>query len=150
MHTRRLSIHDRDLARTLFTVMAGVFDEQSDPLPDSYLDCLLKRDDFWAIATLDGDEIVGGLTAHSLMMTRSQTSEVFIYDLAVQPHHQRKGVGRQLIEALQSAAAASGITTVFVPVENEDTHALEFYRAVGGTAAPVTFFTFSARPEDNV
>ena len=31
---------------------------------------------------------------------------------------------------------------VFVPADDEDQEAIEFYRAVGGTPSPVTFFTF--------
>ena len=44
---------------------------------------------------------------------------------------------------LRSLAAAAGVSVVFVSADNEDTHALDFYRAVGGTPAPVTIFTFS-------
>ena len=57
-----------------------------------------------------------------------------------------QGVGRLLVSALREAATAAGIDDVFVPAENEDLHALEFYRALGGAATPVTFFTFP-RPE---
>jgi aminoglycoside 3-N-acetyltransferase I len=31
---------------------------------------------------------------------------------------------------------------VFVPADNGDTHALDFYRALGATASPVTMFVF--------
>lgn len=58
------------------------------------------------------------------------------------PAHQRKGVGRRLVEELRRLAAAAGVQVIFVPADNEDTHALDFYQALGGTAAPVTFFTF--------
>jgi len=32
---------------------------------------------------------------------------------------------------------------VFVPADNEDDDALDFYRALGGTPSSVTFFSFS-------
>lgn len=35
-----------------------------------------------------------------------------------------------------------GIDLVFVPADNVDIHALDFYRALGGVAAPVTIFEF--------
>jgi aminoglycoside 3-N-acetyltransferase I len=47
-----------------------------------------------------------------------------------------------LVAALREAAAAEGIHVAFVPADNEDTHALDFYRAIGGVPAPVTIFTF--------
>jgi aminoglycoside 3-N-acetyltransferase I len=151
LRTRRLSQADREQARALFLLMAEVFEEPGEepgePLGDAYLDRLLSRPDFWAIAALAGDELVGGLTAHTLMMTRTESSEIFIYDIAVRPEHQRKGVGRQLMDALRVAAAAVGIDDIFVPADNDDTHALDFYRALGGEGAPVTIFTFG-KPDD--
>lgn len=146
MRTRRLTVADRELARTVFSVMAEVFEAESSPLSDGYLDRLLARPDFWAYAAVEGDEVLGGVTAHTLPMTRAEFSEIFIYDIAVKPEHQRKGVGRKLIAALREDAHAAGIDVLFVPADNEDTHALDFYRALGGDPAPVTIFTYS-KPE---
>jgi aminoglycoside 3-N-acetyltransferase I len=140
--TKRLTGSDRDLAHALFALLAAVFEEDGETLSDAYVDGLLARRDFWAIAAVVDGEIVGGLTAHTLPMTRAATSEIFIYDIAVRRDHQRTGVGRDLVTTLRSAASEQGIVTVFVPADNDDIHALDFYRAIGGTASPVTFFTF--------
>ncbi len=125
--------------------MAEVFEEAGQPLSDGYLDRLLAREEFWALAALDGEQIVGGVTAHVLPMTSTETSELFIYDVAVRRDRQRSGVGRRLIADLRDRAAAAGIEALFVPADNDDTHALDFYRALGGVASPVTLFTFGAR-----
>ena len=93
LHISRLTAGERVLARDLFAMMAEVFEEECEQLGDSYLNLLLSRNDFWALAALSGHEIVGGLTAHTLPMTRSESSEIFIYDIAVRRDHQRKGVG---------------------------------------------------------
>jgi len=138
----RLGTGDRDLARALFSLMAQVFEEACRPLSDGYLDRLLAREEFWALAALEGEQIVGGVTAHVLPMTSTETSELFIYDVAVRRDRQRSGVGRRLIADLRDRAAAAGIEVLFVPADNDDTHALDFYRALGGVASPVTFFTF--------
>lgn len=138
----RLKAGDRDLARALFSLMGEVFEEESAPLSDGYLDRLLTREAFWALAAFDGEQIIGGLTAHVLPMTSAETSELFIYDVAVRRDRQRSGVGRRLILDLRDQAAAAGIEVLFVPADNEDAHALDFYRALGGVASPVTFFTF--------
>lgn len=139
---RRLTAADTALARQVFLTMAAVFEDDGAPLPDAYLATLLARPGFWAFAAVDGDAVIGGLTAHTLPMTRSESAEVFIYDLAVVPDRQRQGVGRRLVAALREAAAVDGIRVAFVPADDEDTHALEFYRALGGVPAPVTIFTF--------
>jgi aminoglycoside 3-N-acetyltransferase I len=146
MRTDRLTIAAPDIARRLFVVMAEVFEEPCVPLGDAYLARLLARDDFWAIAAFDdAGDIIGGITAHTLPMTRAESAEIFIYDIAVRAQNQRQGVGRGLMEALRAAAAAIGIDDVFVPADDDDQHALDFYRALGGAAAPVTIFTFGAR-----
>jgi aminoglycoside 3-N-acetyltransferase I len=140
---QRLTSADREAAKTLFALMAEVFSEAREPLSDAYVDRLLRRPDFWVIAAFMNDEIVGGVTAHTLPMTRTESSELFIYDIAVRNAHQRQGIGRRLVTALREDAAAAGITDVCVPADNDDVHALDFYRALGGEPSPVTFFVFS-------
>lgn len=138
----RLTVGDRDRARALFRLMAEVFeDKDQKELDDAYIDRLLAREDFWALGAYADGDVVGGLTAHTLPMTRGPYSEMFIYDIAVRAAHQRKGIGRLLVTELQESAGAT-INNVFVAADNEDVHALDFYRALGGTPAPVTMFTF--------
>lgn len=139
---RRLTAADVELARRTFLTMSAVFETPGAAMDDEYVRALLGRRGFWAFAAIDGDSVLGGLTAHTLPMTRSESAEVFIYDLAVVPERQRQGIGRRLVAALREAAAAEGIAVAFVPADNEDTHALDFYQAIGGTPAPVTIFTF--------
>ena len=143
IRTRRLTSGDVDRARQLFFLMADVFEETREHLSDDYLERLLNQQAFWALAAFAGDEIVGGVTAHTLPMTRTESSEIFVYDIAVRKDRQRRGIGRLLLTGLCEAAAAMGIDEVFVPADNDDKHALEFYRALGGSPSPVTFFTFS-------
>ena len=143
MHVKRLTSGDRDVARALFALMADVFEEDSEVLSDGYLDRLLGREEFWVIAAFAGDDIIGGVTAHTLPMTRTASCEIVIYDVAVRRDRQRQGVGRRLVAELRAQAAARGIREVFVPADDADVHALDFYRALGGAASPVTIFTFT-------
>jgi len=146
-HIVRLTAADVASARTLFTMMASVFDSEAEELSDGYLVRLLRRDDVWAYAALSEGEPVGGLTAFTLPLTTAEGAELFIYDIAVLPRWQRRGVGRALISALRVDAANAGIAVAFVPADSEDTHALDFYRALGGTPSPVTIFTFGDSEE---
>jgi aminoglycoside 3-N-acetyltransferase I len=139
---RRLGAEDVALARQTLQLMADVFEEPAGTLTEAYVASLLARSDFWALAALRDGLPIGGVTAHTLPMTRDESSELFIYDLAVLPAHQRQGVGRALVETLRALGASEGITVAFVPADNDDLHALEFYRALGGESAPVTIFTF--------
>jgi aminoglycoside 3-N-acetyltransferase I len=139
----RLVAGDDAVARRVFSTMAEVFDEDHEDLSEGYVAQLLARHEFWVLAATLDEEVVGGLTAHTLPMTRSESREIFIYDIAVLVEHQRRGVGRLLMSHLTRLASDAGIHDLFVPADDEDAHALDFYRALGGVASPVTFFTFS-------
>ncbi len=147
MRVTRLTARDADTAVRLFALMAAVFEVPNQPLSASYVERLLARRDFWALAAIRDGELLGGLTAHTLPMTRSESSELFIYDIAVRPDVQRQGIGRALVSVLRQQGAAEGINVAFVPAENEDTHALDFYRALGAAESAVTFFVWSQDTE---
>ncbi len=142
MDVVRLGTGDRELARQGFALLNEVFETDGEELSEGYLDRLLSDPRFHAWLAVDAGEVMGALTAHELPMTRTETAEIFIYDLAVRPDRQRGGVGRALVEHLVAAADPTSVSSVFVPADDEDVHALDFYRAVGGAAAPVTIFTF--------
>ncbi len=149
MAIHRLGPGDEAVALELFAMMAAVFDEDDagdEPLREADVRSLLRREGFWALAAREAGEVVGGLTAHVLPMTRSRSTELFIYDLAVRADRQRRGIGRALVTELRSLGEQAGIDTAFVPADDEDMHALEFYRAVGGVPSAVTFFTFTRMP----
>jgi aminoglycoside 3-N-acetyltransferase I len=139
---RRLNANDEMVAQHLFSLMTNVFGEQQLLLRDAYLERLLASEQFWVIAAFSGGELLGGLTAHSLAMTRAESAEVFIYDIAVHEKHRRKGVGKMLVATLRKHCREQSVDAVFVPADDEDPHALDFYKAIGGNPSPVTFFTF--------
>ena len=128
----------------MFAVLAEAFDEAAEPLSDEYVDRLLASSSFWAVAAFEGDRVVGGITAHTIPMTRSPRAELFVYDLAVLEDFRRRSVGARLVTALRTLAAEAGIAQVFVPAEDEDVEALAFYRAMAGQESPVTHFTWDA------
>ena len=139
---RRLTVMDAKLARQTFLTMAQVFNEDSAPLGPPYLKSLLSRSDFFAFVALAGEEVVGGITGFNLPLTRVERRELFLYDLAVKVEWQRKGIGRALFDSLRQAAAAEGIREGFVLSDDEDTHALDFYRALQASPSRVTAFSF--------
>ncbi|RDC64002.1 GNAT family N-acetyltransferase [Adhaeribacter pallidiroseus] len=65
-----------------------------------------------------------------------------MYDIAVKPAFQRKGIGRQLLDTLLHYSQQNGFINVFVPANEEDTHALDFYHATGGNPEKVVYFTY--------
>lgn len=136
---RRLTGADIERGRVLFGLIAAVFETEAGPLSDAYLARWLGREDLWALEASVEGRCVGGLTAHTLPMTRAEAEEILLYDIAVLPEFQRQGIGGQLVAALREQA---GGRVLFVLADNEDEHALDFYRALGGEGAAVTAFTW--------
>ena len=141
-HIKRLTAGDTELARSLFSVMVSVLAESSISVSAEYTANLLNRDDVWIIAALVDGQPIAGLTAFVLPRTHTEMAELFIYDIAVAPAHQRQGIGRRLVEMIRGLAAGRGIATTWVAAENADVHALKFYKSLGGIPSPVTVFTF--------
>jgi aminoglycoside 3-N-acetyltransferase I len=142
MVVRRLAPGDRDAARALLAVLAEVFEEEGVPVGDAYLDRLLAREDLLVIAAHEDRRVIGGAVAHLLPMTSREGAELMLYDIGVAPSHQRRGVGRAILDAVHAEAERLGADAIFVLADDEDAHALDFYRASGGRASPVTLFAW--------
>jgi aminoglycoside 3-N-acetyltransferase I len=140
VQVRRLEAGDGPVAKRLFAAMALAFGEQAEELGDGHVDALLADRRFWALAAFVGDEVVGGVTAHAIPMTLKPTSALFVYDVAVREDYRRRGAARKLISALETEAARLAIDEIFVLADDEDAHALAFYRALGGAPSAVTMF----------
>ncbi|MEL6373415.1 MAG: GNAT family N-acetyltransferase [Pseudomonadota bacterium] len=143
---RKLGATDIELAQSVFAVMASVFEEPLRSVSRKYVADLLSRPDLFVVAGLVDGKPISGLTAFKLPLTRSETAEMFVYDVAVLAAYQRHGIGRRLMQEVRSLAAAEGIATTWVPAEDEDDHALDFYRSIGGNPSSVTIFTFENHP----
>ena len=141
-HPRRLGAGDLSLARATLNLMGEVFEAGDVDDRDAHLAGLLRSPHFWVFsATIDG-RVVGGLTGYTLPMARTNARELFVYDLAVHPAHQRGGVATRLMSAARQAAKVEGIDDIFLIAENEDAHALAFYRALGMFETPATMFAY--------
>ena len=77
-------------------------------------------------------------------MTNSPRSEVFIFDIAVDPLSQREGwwstARRGVVRAERRGRDRLGV----VAADSDDAHALDFYRSLGATGSAVTIFSFDS------
>lgn len=98
---------------------------------DGYLEALLRKPHFIALAALSGDRVVGGLAAYELEKFERARSEIYIYDLAVQEAHRRQGVATGLIRTLADLARARGAYVMFVQADPGDDPAIRLYQSLG-------------------
>jgi aminoglycoside 3-N-acetyltransferase I len=142
---RKLASQDLAEFRSLIDLFNRVFEEMQPVVAsDSHLKRLLSSRAFIALAAFFENEVVGGLTAYELPMYHHDSSEVLLYDLAVKPEFQRRGIGQGLIRHLKEYCSRHGIQEFFVLVHEEDEHAVEFYRATGGQDERVINFVYEA------
>jgi aminoglycoside 3-N-acetyltransferase I len=127
----------------LIRLLEEVFDMQNFVLPDKdHLQDLLQKDDFLVFVALSGKKIVGGLTAYTLQQYYSVRPLAYLYDLGISPEFQRRGIGRRLISGITDYCREAGMEEVFVQADEEDVHALDFYRSTGATSARVVLFNY--------
>ena len=120
--TTRLGESDIGTMKALLRMFADAFDDhghyQSAVPSDVYLLKLLRDPTFFAIVARDqAGAVIGGLAAYELRKFEQERSEIYIYDLAVDERHRRKGVATALIRTLGAAARECGAYVMFVQAD---------------------------------
>lgn len=130
--------------KQLLKVFEDVFEMEAFPMPeDAYLQKLLEKDSFFAVAAKSNGQIIGGLTVYLLDQYYAPKRLAYIYDLAVLADYQRKGIGKQLIAFTNDYCREKGYEEVFVQAEKADDYALDFYRGTHpSTALEVVHFNY--------
>ena len=132
---REVARDEVELMRALLDMFGRAFDEvttYSSRQPGAaYLERLLSTDYFIALVALSGETVVGGLAAYELRKFEQERSEVYIYDLAVDAAHRRRGIATALINEVKQLAAARGAYVVFVQADRGDDPAIALYTKLG-------------------
>jgi ribosomal protein S18 acetylase RimI-like enzyme len=110
---------------------AALFD--APPAPEATRRFLAEANHHLLLAEEDGAAVgfVSGVeTTHP-----DKGTEMFLYELAVDEAHQRRGHGRALIAALEALAHERGCTGMFVFVDDDNAAGRAVYRSAGGADA---------------
>lgn len=108
---------------------ASLFDDP--PHPGAVRRFLGDPSSYLLLALLD-DQPVGFIRAHDLRQLHTPRPQVLLYEIAVDPEHQRRGIGRALIERLKTICRAAGADEIFVVTNASNHPAMALYRATGG------------------
>jgi len=132
---RRLGDSDVAALRGLNAVFAAAFGEPetylADPPPDAWLQAMLAKPHIGVFVAEDAGTVVGGLTIYLLDKPEQARSEGYIYDLAVDADHRRRGIARGLIKAACDWAGANGAWVVYVQADRGDDPAIALYTSLG-------------------
>jgi aminoglycoside 3-N-acetyltransferase I len=131
----RLGSKDIELMHALLDTFGDAFNDiptYSKFRPDHpYLERLLNKDDFFALAALSNGKVIGGLAAYELQKFEQARSEIYIYDLAVRAADRRRGVATALIDKLREIAARRDAWVIFVQADYGDAPAIALYQKLG-------------------
>ena len=132
---RQLGPEDLDDFAKLLTLFAEAFNDPESyadrrPRPE-YLRRLLGKDNFIALAAVDGDALVGALAAYVLEKFEQERSEIYIYDLAVDAAHRREGIATAMLNEIKAIAARRGAWVIFVQADYGDDPAIALYTRLG-------------------
>jgi aminoglycoside 3-N-acetyltransferase I len=132
---KQLSVSEVSVLKAVLAVFGDAFGEpdtyQGAVPSDAYLEALLGKRHFIALAALHGGDVVGGLAAYELEKFERARSEVYIYDLAVREDHRRRRVASGLIRALGRIAKGRGAYVMFVQADLADDAAIRLYESLG-------------------
>lgn len=132
---KQLSGADVHLLHQLLLVFGEAFDEletYQDAVPsDAYLQALLEKPHFIALAAMDDNEVVGGLAAYELEKFEQERREIYIYDLAVVERRRRQGIASGLINELRRLARKRRVYVIYVQADPGDAPAIRLYESFG-------------------
>ena len=135
MEIVRLAQDDTALFTEWLTLFGDVFEEPdtyTGAMPSAgYRDRLLADPNFIALAAVDSGEIIGALAAYVLVKFEQERSEIYIYDLAVDEAHRRKGIATALINETRAIAHDVGAWAVYVQADYVDPPAVALYTKLG-------------------
>lgn len=129
----KLQPTDVALARDLFTLFQ-LEDSNSSPTQasDGHLQKLLQRSDFHALAAVTDNKVLGGLAAYELVKYKTETVDMFLYEITVKQDHRQQGVGKMLMTELKQLCKKRNISKMFVVTERYNIAALELLKDTGG------------------
>jgi ribosomal protein S18 acetylase RimI-like enzyme len=108
----------------------------------------LARNEF-SLGAFDGDGLVG----LALAERHAWNNSLWVWEFHIAETHQRRGLGRALMEALIEKARAAGFRIVVCETQNTNVPAIRFYRSLGFSVEGVDLSLYSnddTRPEGEV
>lgn len=141
---RKIEKDDLHTFMEVIKLFVVVFERENFSMPDSnHLEKLLKKDDFFVFCAMIDSKVIGGITIYVQEQYYSTKPLAYIYDLAIDNEYQRQGIGRKIIDHINSFCKENGFEETYVPAEKEDLHAVDFYRSTKPTyEADVIHFSY--------
>jgi len=124
---KKTETHERTVITLKLTALDKPYvkhDDLDDTLLDRYKQVVQQG---LSLGAYDGDQLVGIVIAEQESWNRS----LWVWEFCVAETHRRRGIGKQLMEALADKAKEAGMRVIVCETQNYNVPAIEFYRKVG-------------------
>ena len=132
---RLLHVNDLDL---LLHVAEGVFDS---PVQSLLAGEFLADARHHIIVALEDDVVVGMITGVDYIHP-DKPRQLWISEVGVAPSHQRRGIARQLLDAMLAHGRTLGCTEAWLGTDEPNVAARRLYESVGGKSEPFILYEF--------
>jgi ribosomal protein S18 acetylase RimI-like enzyme len=138
LEIRLLRAGDEDVLRN---VAPGVFDAPVQThLAHEFLG---DRRHHLVVAREDG-VVVGMVTAVDYVHP-DKAAQLWINEIGVSPSHQRRGIGRRMLDAMLAHGRALGCTEAWLGTDATNVPARRLYESAGAMSEPFLLYSFSLR-----
>lgn len=131
-------------AGVLERVAPGVFDE---PVNPRWTREFLADARHHLIVALDEGTVVGMVSAVDYVHP-DKAPQLWINEIGVAPSHQRRGIGRQLFDAMLAHGRALGCTEAWLGTEETNEPARRLYHSASGVSEPFVLYSFQLAPDE--
>jgi ribosomal protein S18 acetylase RimI-like enzyme len=135
LEIRLLGRDDRTL---LDHVADGVFDG---PVQEGWARAFVADARHHMVVARDEGVVVGMVSAVDYVHP-DKAPQLWINEVGVAPSHQRRGIGRQLLDAMLDHGRTMGCTEAWLGTEHDNAPARALYEAAGSVAEPFVLYSF--------
>jgi ribosomal protein S18 acetylase RimI-like enzyme len=120
----------------LLAVEDGLFDN---PIDATQAEAFLSRDDNVLFFAFDGTRAVGMGTG-SILLHPDKKPSLFINEVGVCESHQRRGIGKAIVQALLDWARERGLDGIWLGTESDNDAARALYRSLDAEEVSGVFY----------
>jgi len=128
MEVERLNQNEVLAFRKLVKIFNDVFENGENIGDNDQLMRILTNPDFLVFAIRENGKVLGGVTVYVLHSYYDKKPLAYIYDVAVSPDFQGRGLGKRLIEEVCRYCKINGFESAYVEAESDDLDAVSFYK----------------------
>lgn len=119
-------------------VADGVFDH---PVQEQWARSFLDDARHHLVVAID-DGVVVGMASAVDYVHPDKAPQLWINEVGVAPTHQRRGIGRRLLDALLAHGRTLGCTEAWLGTEEDNVAARRLYESAGGKPEPFILYSF--------